>query len=89
MAFFLFLHFVLFGMLLRYYLNDFEMVPAAPIITGITLLLFLLLLLQTVFQRIFGSWSRVLLAVQKSCARVSIISWRVGEKGGRTEIRTG
>jgi len=74
-------------MLLRYYLNDFDMIPAAPIITGITLLL--LLLLQTVFQRIFGSWGRVLLAVQKSCARVSIMSRRVREKGGRTEIRTG
>jgi len=75
-------------MLLRYYLNDFDMIPAAPIITGITLLL-LLLLLQTVFQRIFGSWGRVLLTVQKSCARVSIMSRRVREKGGRTEIRTG
>jgi len=31
-----------FGMLLGYYLNDFEMVPAASIITGITLLLLLL-----------------------------------------------
>ena len=33
------------GMLLMYCLNDFEMVPVAPIITGITLLLLLLLLL--------------------------------------------
>jgi hypothetical protein len=31
-------------MLLTYFLNDFEMVPVAPIITGITLLLLLLLL---------------------------------------------
>jgi len=69
------------------------MVPAAPVITGINLLLLLLLLLllflQTVFQRIFGSWGRVILAVQKSCARVSIMTRRVGEKGVRTEIRTG
>ena len=27
-------------MLLRYFLNDFEMVPVAPIITGITLILY-------------------------------------------------
>ena len=33
------------GMLLTYFLNDFEIVPVAPIITGITLLLLLLLLL--------------------------------------------
>jgi hypothetical protein len=32
-------------MVLTYFLNDFEMVPVAPIITGITLLLLLLLLL--------------------------------------------
>jgi hypothetical protein len=76
-------------MLLKYYLNDFEMVPAAPIITGITLLLLLLLLLLTMFQRIFGSWGRVLLAVQKSCARVSITSRRDGQIGGCTEISTG
>jgi hypothetical protein len=31
-------------MLLTYFLNDFEIVPVAPIITGITLLLLLLLL---------------------------------------------
>jgi hypothetical protein len=37
------------GMMLTYFLNDFEMVPVAPIITGITLvftLLLILLLLQ-------------------------------------------
>ena len=33
------------GMLLTYFLNDFEIVPVAPIITAITLLLLLLLLL--------------------------------------------
>jgi len=33
------------GMLLTYFLDDFEIVPVAPIITGITLLLLLLLLL--------------------------------------------
>ena len=33
------------GMLLTYFLNVFEIVPVAPIITGITLLLLLLLLL--------------------------------------------
>jgi hypothetical protein len=32
-------------MVLTYFLNDFEMVPVAPIITGILLLLLLLLLL--------------------------------------------
>jgi len=35
------------GMSLRYHLNDFEMVPVTPIITGITLLLLLLLLLSS------------------------------------------
>jgi len=39
--FFCFLISCFFGMLLAYYLNDFEMVPAAPIITGIILLLLL------------------------------------------------
>ena len=33
------------GMLLMYFLNDFEMVPVTPIIIGITLILLLLLLL--------------------------------------------
>jgi hypothetical protein len=33
------------GMLLTYFLNDFEMVPVAPIITGTTSVLLLLLLL--------------------------------------------
>ena len=35
------------GMLLMYFLNDFELLPVAPIITGITLLLLLLLLLSS------------------------------------------
>ena len=34
------------GMLRRYFLNDFEMVPAAPVITGITFPFTLLLLLK-------------------------------------------
>jgi hypothetical protein len=33
------------GIVLTYFLNDFEMVPVAPIITGITLVFILLLLL--------------------------------------------
>ena len=36
------------GMLLTYFLNDFEIVPVAPIVTGITLLLLLLLLVVVV-----------------------------------------
>jgi hypothetical protein len=50
------------GMLLTYFLNDFEMVPVAPIITGILLLLLLLLLcstfyilLKTLFHSLSGS----------------------------------
>jgi hypothetical protein len=39
-------------MVLTYFLNDFEMVPVAPIITGITLLLLLLLLLLRVGNEI-------------------------------------
>ena len=34
------------GMLLRYCLSDFEMVPVAPVVTGLLLLLLLLLLLR-------------------------------------------
>jgi hypothetical protein len=30
------------GMLLTYFLNDFEMVPVAPIITGITLIIIII-----------------------------------------------
>ena len=37
------------GMLLTYFLNDFEIVPVAPIITGITFVLLLLLLLLLLF----------------------------------------
>ena len=36
------------GTLLRYFLNDFEMVPVAPIITGLLLLLLLLLVVVVV-----------------------------------------
>ena len=36
------------GMLLMYFLKEFEIVPVAPIITGITLLLLLILLLHVV-----------------------------------------
>jgi len=32
------------GMLLTYFLNDFEMVPVAPIITGITFVLFIIII---------------------------------------------
>ena len=34
------------GMLLTYFLNDYEIVPVAPVITDITFVLLLLLLLQ-------------------------------------------
>jgi hypothetical protein len=37
------------GMMLTYFLNDLEMVPAAPIITGITLLLLLLIYIAFIF----------------------------------------
>ena len=41
------------GMSLTYFLNDLEMVPVAPIITGITLTLLLLLLLLLLHENIF------------------------------------
>ena len=57
------------GMLLTYFLNDFEIVPVAPVITGITfvftfhmrsLLLLLLLLLLYTWYNISALWSFVL-----------------------------
>jgi hypothetical protein len=43
------------GMLLMYFLNDFDIVPITPIITGITFVFILLLLLHFLSQSITGT----------------------------------
>jgi hypothetical protein len=47
------------GMLLTYFLNDFEVVPVAPIITGIAFVFTLLLLLLLLFYWLVVSASEV------------------------------
>ena len=57
------------SMLLGYYLSDFEMVPVAPIIAGITLLLLLLLLTYSMVQS--PSWEANWFAASQEIPRIS------------------
>jgi hypothetical protein len=57
------------GMVLTYFLNDFELVPVAPIITGITVvftfyIIIIMIIIIVIMFKIIGRWNAVVIFIQ-------------------------